>query len=346
MLTLVTLLTLLTLVAVVADRGGSPTLAVVTGAEPRRARAGGGSGLAPKARATARAISTANRAVTGTRQRWNQPPGSCPGGADPGADTASAARGANGTSSSRNAPGCSSAASTLRTLPLPPVYRGAMSTSTGPRRNRVDPWGDLQAEPARGLFTGNRGCLVDDDRQLARHHAGSLWITCLTEYKDRRHELDQPRRWTPLFFLDDAVALAAGHRPCGECRPAAYRAYRDGVAAGLGVAAKAVTAGDLNRRLAAERLSRGRGLERARDRRLWRARLNALPAGAVVVDPAAVDQALLVAGDGVRPFTFEGWGRPVPALAPDAEVVVLTPPTSVLALAHDFEPVLHPSATA
>ncbi len=210
----------------------------------------------------------------------------------------------------------------------------------------MDPWGDLHAEPARGLFTGNRGCLVGDDRQLIRHHAGSLWITCLTEYKDRRHQLDQPRRWTPLFFLDDAVALAAGHRPCGECRPAAYRAYRDGVAAGLGLPARAVTAGHLNRRLAAERLNRGRGLERAGDRRLWPAPLDGLPGGTVVVDPAAAGQALLVTVDGVRPFTFEGWGRPLPAMAPDDEVVVLTPPTSVLALANGFEPVLHPSATA
>ena len=206
----------------------------------------------------------------------------------------------------------------------------------------MDPWGDLHAGPARGMFTGNRGCLVNDDRQLVRHHAGSLWITCLTDYKGRRHQLDQPRRWTPLFFLDDAVALAAGHRPCGECRPAAYRMYRDGVAAGLGLAAREVTAGELNRRLAAERLNRGRGLERAGDRRLWRAPVEALPAGTVVLDPAR-PRALLVTRGGVQPFGFEGWGpgeRP-----PGGEVAVLTPPTSVLALANSFDPVLHPTAT-
>lgn len=216
----------------------------------------------------------------------------------------------------------------------------------------MDPWGDLHAEPARGLFTGNRGCLVDDDRQLVRHHAGSLWITCVTEYKDRRHQLDQPRRWTPLFFLDDAVALAAGHRPCGECRPDAYRAYRDGVAAGIGVAARAVTAGDLNRRLAAERLNRGRGLERAQDRRLWRAEIDVLPVGTVIVnhDPpgesasASPGRSHLMTADGIRLFSFGGWGpieRP-----PSGEVAVLTPLTSVLALTHGFEAVLHHSARA
>ncbi len=209
----------------------------------------------------------------------------------------------------------------------------------------MDPWGDLRAEAARGLFTGNRGCLVDDQRRLVRHHRGSLWITCVTEYRGRRHELDQPRRWTPLFFLDEAVALAAGHRPCGECRPAAYRAYRDGVAAGLGLAAQAVRAGDLNRRLAAERLNPGRGLERGRHRRLWSSAYGSLPPGTVIVDPAAPGQALLVTGGGVRPFTFEGWGTLL-AAAPRGEVDVLTPPTSVLALTHGFEPVLHPTAAA
>lgn len=212
----------------------------------------------------------------------------------------------------------------------------------------MDPWGDLHAEPARGLFTGNRGCLVDGDRRLVRHHAGSLWITCLTEYRGRRHELDRPRTWTPLFFLDDAVALAAGHRPCGECRPAAYRAYRDGVAAGLGVPPRMVTAGELNRRLAAERLDRGRGrgLERGRHRKLWPAPYRSLPPGAVVVSAAAPlpGRALLVAEGGVRPFGFDGWG-PVEPPPDTGEVAVLTPPTSVLALAHGFTPVLHPTAS-
>ncbi len=210
----------------------------------------------------------------------------------------------------------------------------------------MDPWGDFHAEPSRGLFTGNRGCLVNEARQVVRHHAGSLWITCVTEYKDRRHQLDQPRRWTPLFFLDDAVALAAGHRPCGECRPAAYRAYRDGVAAGLGVAARAVTAGDLNRRLAAERLDRGRGLERARDRRLWSSPYRSLPPGTVTVLPTdpLPGRARLVVPGGLRPFTFHGWG-PVEPPPTTGEVAVLTPPTSVLALANGFEPVFHPSAT-
>ena len=119
-----------------------------------------------------------------------------------------------------------------------------------PLPNRVDPFGALHAVPERGRFTGNRGCLVDDAGRFVRHHRGNLWIICRTAFRGRRVGLTRPRRWTPLFFLDDAVALAAGHRPCGECRHADYLAYREAVSAAVGAPLRA---GDLNRRLSAER---------------------------------------------------------------------------------------------
>lgn len=210
-----------------------------------------------------------------------------------------------------------------------------------PRRNRVDPFGDLHAVPERGLFTGNRGCLVDDHERVVRHHRGDLWITCVTEFRGRRVGLARPNRWTPLFFLDDAVALAAGHRPCGECRVADYRAYRDAVSAGVGAAATdgRLRAGDLDGRLRRERLRRGRGLERAADRITWTAPAADLPDASVVVIAGV---AHLLVGGAARPFSFAGWGPPVPI--PGGELTVLTPPTSVLALRHGFRPTLHPSA--
>ena len=207
-----------------------------------------------------------------------------------------------------------------------------------PRRNRVEPFGDLRAVPERGAFTGNRGCLVDDDERVVRHHRGDLWIICVTSFRDRRVGLARSRRWTPIFFLDDAVGLAAGHRPCGECRLAAYRAYRDGVTAGLG-RDRPVGAGELNARLRAERLRPGRGLDRAGDRRTWSAPGAGLPEGTVI---AVEGTAHLLAGGAVRPFSFGGWGAA--RVVPDGELTVLTPPTSVLALAHGFVPVLHLSA--
>ena len=192
-----------------------------------------------------------------------------------------------------------------------------------PRRNRVDPWGDLHAVPDRGHFTGNRGCVVDDVEQVVRHHAGTLWISCALRYRDHRSPLAAPRRWTPLFFLDDAVALAAGHRPCAQCRRDTYRDYRDALSA------------ELDARLNAERLGRGRGLDRAGDRIPWPAPYAELPDGTVVVDREGTAQ--LVRGDRLQPFTFAGWGPPS-ARPTSGTATVLTPPTSYAALQFGFEP--------
>ena len=210
-----------------------------------------------------------------------------------------------------------------------------------PRQNRVDPWGDLHAVPDRGMFTGNRGCLVDDDRRLVRHHMSNLWITCLTEYRGWRFPLDAPHRWTPLFFLDEAVALAAGHRPCAECRRADYLAYKEAVAAGPDGLDRP-WASTLNRRLAAERLRRGSGIHRGSDRLTWRADVADLPDGAVVIDDAT---AKLVLGNTLLAFSFAGWHDPTPHPT-RGQIDVLTPPTSVLALRLGYRPRLRETAFA
>ena len=191
-------------------------------------------------------------------------------------------------------------------------------------------------------FTGNRGCLVDDSRTITRHHNGALWIICVTDFRGWRHPLDQPHRWTPLFFLDDAVALAAGHRPCALCRRDSYSAYRDALTTALGLDQQ-VRAFEINALLNTERLRRGRGLDRGSDRRLWTAELNDLPDGAVVMSETG--EARLVLGRYTFAFSFDGWLRPRPR-ARGVTVEVITPPTSVAALRHGFKPVLHPSASA
>jgi hypothetical protein len=210
-----------------------------------------------------------------------------------------------------------------------------------PRRNRVDPWGDLHAVSSRGLFTGNRGCLVDDTGALVRHHNGMLWITCKIEYKNWKHPLEAPRTWTPLFFLDDAVALASGHRPCGLCRRADYLAFKQAVTL-AGHDGDSVLAAELNRRLAAERHKLGRGVDRARDRILWTSSLGSLPTGSVVIEPNSQEPVLVTARH-LQRFTFDGWAAPFQRPL-GIEVDVLTPPTSVAALACGFAPTLHPTA--
>lgn len=214
-----------------------------------------------------------------------------------------------------------------------------MAEST-PRTNRVDPFGDLHSSPARGMFTGNRGCLVDASSRLVRHHRGDLWITCVLVYRDWRSPLDRPGHWTPLFFLDDAVALAAGHRPCGLCRRDSYISYRDAVRTGRDIA-DPPSATDLNRMLATERLRRGRGLSRAGDRKTWTSAGGMIPSGTVVLD--GYGRPRLVDGAQTLEFTFAGWANPEP-LGSAHGVEILTPPTSFTALANGFKPALHPSA--
>jgi hypothetical protein len=208
-----------------------------------------------------------------------------------------------------------------------------------PRRNRVDPFGDLQLTSERGMFTGNRGCLVDDNGRIVRHHNGNLWIICVTSFRGWRSPLDQPRHWTPLFFLDDAVGLAAGHRPCGLCRRSDYLSYQAAVTRSIG-GEQPVPATELNRMLAGERLAPGRGLQRAGDRKIWRTVADGLPDGAVIV--GADRTPLLILGDEASRFSFQGWGSPSPR--PGGIVDVLTPQTSVAALGNGYRPLLHPSS--
>lgn len=209
-----------------------------------------------------------------------------------------------------------------------------------PRRNRVDPWGDLHAVSERGLLTGNRGCLVDEAGRVVRHHRSSLWIACRLHYRNWRSPLADAGRWTPIFFLDDAVALAAGHRPCGLCRRDDHRAYRDGVTRAT-AGTTPLPAKQLDRRLVAERHRRGRGLDRAADRHLWAADIGDLPPGCVIVGHG---RPRLVLADRLLDFSFAGWTGPVERPG-RGEVQVLTPPSSVGALRHGYVPFLHPSAT-
>jgi hypothetical protein len=102
-------------------------------------------------------------------------------------------------------------------------------TSARPARNRVTPRGDIIATPGRGAWMGNRGRLHEGGgaRDIARNHRGKAWITCVLEFKGRRAPQWAPNHYTQLFFLDEAVAFAAGHRPCAECRRRDYNAYRN-----------------------------------------------------------------------------------------------------------------------
>ena len=96
-----------------------------------------------------------------------------------------------------------------------------------PRRNRVTPFSTLIVTPARGTLTGNRGCLHDDHEQIRRQFQGKRWIICLLDFKGRKRSIMTPGQYTELFFLDEATALAAGHRPCAECQRERFNRFRE-----------------------------------------------------------------------------------------------------------------------
>src|SRR5262245_18688002 len=169
-----------------------------------------------------------------------------------------------------------------------------------PRQNRVTPFGDLIAVSDRGLFYGNRGCLHDADGNIKRFAAVRRWIICVLEFKGRhRHPMMQPGRFTELFFLDEATALAAGHRPCAECQRATYNQFRAAWAAGNGWD-ELPSADELDDALHAERWE-GRG------RRYVEVDVDSLPIGAMV----AIDrQPHLVGPEHCRAWTPAGYGPP------------------------------------
>jgi hypothetical protein len=190
-------------------------------------------------------------------------------------------------------------------------------------RNRVDPFGNLVADPARGTLFGNRGVLHAPDGTIARRQSSEKrWIYCRLEFKGRRRRLLQPGRYTELFFLDEATALAAGHRPCAECMRARFNEFR----AAWG--APALRAGDLDAALHAERLTPAGG------QATWRSRLGALPDGTMV---AIAGTPRLWREGYLRRWSSSGYGPPEPA-DPADEVTVLTPRSTTRALASGFTP--------
>jgi len=204
-----------------------------------------------------------------------------------------------------------------------------------PLQNRVTPWGDIVAVPERGSFMGNRGVLHDEDKRLGRRRwALKAWLICRLEFRGRHRAVMTPRRYTELFFFDEAVAIAAGHRPCYECRRGAFRAWQDAWrrAAGLDAPPPAPV---MDAQLHRERVDAG-----SRAPRHWTAPLGALPDGAFIEINGA---AHLVLKAMPRRWSWRGYG-PAVRMVKDETVTVLTPRSSVLVLAAGYRPWLHRGA--
>jgi hypothetical protein len=201
-----------------------------------------------------------------------------------------------------------------------------------PLQNRVTPTGDIIATPHRGMFTGNRGIIHDPaTKTLTRRWASQAWLTCLCEFRGWRRKVMGGRSWTELFFLDEATALAAGHRPCFFCRRDDANRFRAAWQEGNGT--RAVLARDLDAVLHRERLVGG-------EKRLHALTvpLKKLPDGAMVQDG---NESYLIAKGRALAWSPAGYRDMQNALQ---DAMLLTPPSTLRALAAGYRPVLHESA--
>ncbi len=208
------------------------------------------------------------------------------------------------------------------------LRRAARYDRRVPLRNRVTPAGDIIVAPERGTMLGNRGILHDGERRIVRTWQVRRWLCCVLAFKGIRRQIMKPGSYTELFFLDEATALAAGHRPCFECRREAARAFQRFWMAAVGTPA---SANDIDRVLHAER----------RDARV-RARAADLPSCAFVAWDGA---AWLVDGGRLHRWSPGGY-RDSRAPGGSEWVEVLTPPSTVAVLRAGYVPIVHESAAA
>lgn len=198
-----------------------------------------------------------------------------------------------------------------------------------PLQNRVTPSGEIVALAGRGLLTGNRGVLHDEHKQIIRVTQVKRWIACRLEYKGIRRSIMKPRSWTELFFLDEATAFAAGHRPCAECRREDYKRFRALWEQRFG---KALTVDEIDGVLHSQRLD-------GRAKRTYRANLLALPDGTFV----RIDDAAHIVWRGeLAAWSDTGYTKRR-AIGGPLEVEVLTPASIVEIFRAGYVPAVHPT---
>lgn len=209
-----------------------------------------------------------------------------------------------------------------------------------PRRNRITPLGEIVAAPERGTYFGNRGVLHDEGGRIRRPWQVRRWLNCLLEFKGRHRAVMTPNRYTELFFLDEATGLAAGHRPCAECRRGRFLAFRDAWAAGsrYGLKTDNIRAGTIDDRLHAERVGPDRS------KRTFRAKLDDLPDGVFVTLGEWEGESYLIRGDMLLAWSPGGYRGPQKRLR-GVLATVLTPRSTVRAIRAGYEPEVHSSAS-
>jgi hypothetical protein len=207
-----------------------------------------------------------------------------------------------------------------------------------PRQNRVTSSGEIVAVPVRGIMMGNRGVLHDAEGRIRRPWQVKRWILCVLQFRGRHRTVMAPNHYTELFFLDEATGLAAGHRPCFECRRARFLAFRDAWTTGNHHGTKArIGASVIDERLHAERAGPNRS------KRTYLANLDDLPDDVFVMLDGRQGEAYLVRGDELLAWSLGGYRDRRKRLRGET-VTVLTPPSTVATIRAGYLPEVHPSA--
>jgi len=208
-----------------------------------------------------------------------------------------------------------------------------------PRQNRVTPFGNIIATPERGTFMGNRGVLHDPAGHVGRAWQVKRWLVCVLEFRGRKRQVMTPSRYTELFFLDEATALAAGHRPCAECRHTCFIAFCNawGKAHPSKNGSPRPTANMIDDRLHAERQTPDRS------KRFLMSNLDKLPDGVFITVTTGGEEAYLVWGGRLLLWTPGGYGK-TRRRPKGEEVKVLTPKSTVATIRAGYVPEVHPSA--
>lgn len=207
-----------------------------------------------------------------------------------------------------------------------------------PLQNRVNPFGVIVATPERGAWTGNRGVIHNAEKKIIKHHAVKYWITCVLDYKGMRRAVMSPNRWTELFFLDEATAFAAGHRPCGFCRYADFKKFKSLWITANGAqynVTKQTKMDIIDEYIHQERLNKDGTHKR------FKAALQSLPTGTFIA--LENTKTYLWYNDRLLEWSFSGY-RETFDMPENQEVEVLTPFSYVNVFKMGYIPQIHDSA--